>query len=198
MGWVPILALPNINVKVRVEGRYAAIVGYHDRRLSALRRERPRLRSFLNGFRDAFGRVCRPSVLMLHRDTYDTYRLSEAIAGFRDLTVASVVPYARASVIIYRRSALDPVFSNAFAFYPWMMDSQDKGMIAATPAMLARDELSRFAGRTMPEIGYYPVMEADDPLLGALIDRWETRFDGTSPSWRDRALFRSLTNKSVI
>ena len=36
MSWIPIIALPNIDVRCPVEGRYAAIMGYHDERVAAL------------------------------------------------------------------------------------------------------------------------------------------------------------------
>ena len=192
MTWMPVVTLPNIAVQCRVEGRYAAIVNYYDRRLSHLRGQHPKLKRFLNGFRDAFGRIHRPSVLMLHAEKYDTYRQSEAIAAFRDLLAISAVPYARASVLKYGKTSFEAVYANAFGFYPWMIDVHYDGLIASTPAMLASDETERFSGRVSPEIGYYPVSEVDEPLLRALIDRWEARFENTSPPWRDRALFRSL------
>lgn len=192
MSWIPVVVLPNVDIQVRAEGRYAAIVRYQDKRLGALRRQHPNLRRFLNRFRDAFGRVHRPSVLIISEEKYETYRQSEAIAAFRDLLSASVVPYARAWVLLHGRSSFDPLFSNAFAFYPWMIDNRFEGMIASTPAMMAWDESDHFSGRLSPEIGYYRVAEADEPLLKALIERWEARFDSPNPRWSERALFRSL------
>lgn len=192
VSWIPVIVLPNIEIQVPFSGRYATIVRYHDRRLGALRREFPKLRRFLNGFRDAFGRIHRPSVLMLHEDKYDTYRQSEAIAAFRDVLALSVVPYARAWRLQHRTTSFGPLYANAFSFYPWMMDRYNDGLIASTPAMLATDETTKFSGRISPEIGYYPVTEIDQPLMHTLIERWEVRFDTPNAAWRDRALFRSL------
>jgi len=193
VSWIPVVTLPNVDVKLPVQGRYAAIVSYHDKRLGTLRRQHPSFRRFLNGFRDAFGRLQRPSVLMLAEEKYDTYRQSEAIGAFRDVLALSVVPYARAWVLSHSRTSLDPLYSNAFGFYPWMIDNRYEGMIASTPAMMAWDESDRFSGRIIsPEIGYYTVTTADEPLLKALIERWQVRFGSMNPKWPDRALFRSL------
>lgn len=192
MSWFPVVTLPNVDIRVAVAGQHIAIVPYRDKRLGTLRREHPKLRRFLNGFRDAFNRIHRPSVLIVHQDKYDAYRQSEAIAAFRDLLALSVVPYSRAWVLKHRRTNQEPVYSNAFDFYPWMIDRHYDDLIASTPAMLASDETIKFSGRISPEIGYYAVMEVDDPLLQALIKRWEVRFDSPNPKWPDRALFRSL------
>lgn len=195
MGWIPVLTLPNVDVQCGAEGKYAAIVRYHDKRLATLRHQHPKFRRFLNGFRDAFGRIERPSVLILREDKYETYRNSEALCAFRDLLAISTIPYARAWVLKHgsRHSTSDPVYSNVFGFYPWMIDIHYDGMIANTPAQIASDETTKFSGRLSPEIGYYIVNQADEPLLKALIERWEKRFDSPSPTWSERALFRSLS-----
>jgi hypothetical protein len=190
--WVPIITLPNVDVKCRVEGRYATIVGYYDKRLSRLRGKHPALKRFLSRFRDSFNDIQRPSVLMLHEDKIDTYRDSEAVAAFRDLLAISCIPYARAIVLKAGRSHLDPKFSNAFAFYPWMVGRDYDGLVATTPAMGGFSDDHNFTGRTSPEIGHSTVQQLDEPLLKMLIDRWEIRFGAEDPSWPDRALFRSL------
>jgi hypothetical protein len=192
LSWVPIITLPNVDVRCRVEGRYAAIVGYRDRRLSRLRGKYPALKRFLSRFRDSFNEVQRPSVLLLHEDKIDTYRESEAVAAFRDLLATCCVPYARAEVLKAGRSFLDAKFSNAFAFYPWMVGRDFEGLVATTPAMGGYNDDRKFTGRTSPEIGHSTVMQLDEPLLKTLIDRWEIRFDAKEPEWPDRALFRSL------
>lgn len=192
LSWVPIIALPNVNVQFRVEGRYAAIVGYRDRRLARLRGKHPQLKRFLNRFRDTFNQVQRPSVLLLHEEKLDIYRESEAVAAFRDLLSICCVPYARAMVLKAGRSHLDAKFSNAFAFYPWMIGRDNESLIATTPALGGFGDTASFNGRTNPEIGYSTIQDLDEPMLKTLIERWEIRFGTKNPDWADRALFRSL------
>lgn len=192
MDWVPVIALPNVDVKCRVEGKNAAIVGYRDRRLAQLRGKHPALKRFLSRFRDSFNQVRRPSVLLLRAGTLDTYFDSEAVAAFRDLLAVCCVPYVRAMVLKAGRSHLDAKFSNAFAFYPWMVGRDNEGLVASTPALAGLSDTDRFSGRTSPEIGYSTVMDLDEPLLKTLIERWAVRFGTNNPSWEDRALFRSL------
>jgi hypothetical protein len=192
LSWVPIVVLPNVNVKARVEGKHAAIVGYYDKRLTKLRGQHPTFKGFLSRFRDAFGEIQRPSVLLLNEEGIGPFANAEAIAAFRDLAAASVVPYNRAWVLKHGRSNLDPAFSNSFAFYPWMMDKHFDGLVASTPAMLASHDTEKFRGYSSPEISYGTVSDLDDPLLQVLIERWEARFSTASPTWADRALFRSL------
>ena len=192
MSWVPIIALPNVNVKFRVEGRYAAIVGYYDKHLARLRGKHPEFKRFLSRFRDTFNQRQRPSVLLLHEDKLDIYRESEAVAAFRDLLAICCVPYARAMVLKAGRSHLDAKFSNAFAFYPWMIGRDNESLVATSPALGGFGGTASFTGRTSPEIGYSTIQDLDEPLLKTLIERWEIRFGAKEPEWPDRALFRSL------
>ena len=192
VSWVPIVVLPNVNVQARVEGRYAAIVGYHDKRLARLRGQYPAFKRFLSRFRDAFGRIQRPSVLLLKQDGLDIYAQSEAVAAFRDLLSICVVPYNRAWVLKHSQSSHDPAFANSFAFFPWMIDRHYDGLIASSPALLGTDDTEKFVGRISPEISYGTVTDLDEPLLKTLIEHWEVRFGDDTPTRSDRALFRSL------
>jgi hypothetical protein len=192
MDWVPVITLPNVDVTCRVEGKNAAIVGYRDRRLSQLRSKYPALKRFLSRFRDSFNKVRRPSVLLLRAGTLETYFDSEAVAALRDLLSVSCVPYARAMVLKAGQSHLDAKFSNAFAFYPWMIGRDNESLVANTPALAGLNDSESCSGRTNPEIGYSTVTDLDEPLLKTLIERWEVRFGTKNPAWEDRALFRSL------
>ena len=88
MNWTPIIALPNVNVQGPIEGNHAAIVGYCDKRLAKLRSQHSAFKRFLNRFRDDFGAIRRPSVLMLNDNKFEVYAQSEAISAFRDLASA--------------------------------------------------------------------------------------------------------------
>lgn len=192
MPWIPIIALPNIDIECEVTSTNAAIVSYHDERLAALCAENANLQTFLNGFKDAFGQELAPSVLLLNSDAPDSFRRAHAIAGFRDLLCASAVPYATAWILKHKRTSLEPVFANSFAFYPWTLDRMSEGMHASTPAMLAVHDVDKFAGQANPEIMYLSLKWVDEPLLKRLMERWEACFGPQEPSESDTALFRSL------
>jgi hypothetical protein len=133
LAWIPIIALPNVNVQNPIEGNHAAIVGYYDKRLARLRGEHPPFKRFLSCFRDDFGRIQRPSALLLNEDRFEVYAQSEAVSAFRDLASICVVPYNRAWALKHgMRGGQEPMFSNSFAFYPWMIDRHYKGLIAST------------------------------------------------------------------
>lgn len=192
MIWLPMAVLPNIDVTCRVEGKYAAIVGQSDPRVVELRRQHPSFGQFLDGFTDAFRRPKRPSVMLLREDAPETYRYGQAVSAFRDLFAISSIPYKRAVAMLSPRSTLEAFFSNSFDFHPWMIDKNYVRVIAHTPAMMALDEVADFAGQTNPEIPTRYVDAVDEPLLEKLIERWESRFSTTDPTWSDRALTRSL------
>lgn len=192
MPWLPIIALPNIDVRCSVESQFAAIVGQNDERVLQLCQEHPELSHFLGAFRDAFKRRHPASIVLLRDDAPETYRHGRAIAGFRDALALATIPYARSAVITVGRTMSDPLFANSFDFYPWMVDRDYRWMTAMTPALTGLDELQDFAGQTNPEISFHRLDHVDEPLLECLIERWERCFSTATPEWTDRALFRSL------
>ena len=160
--------------------RYAAIVGYYDKHLARLRGKHPEFKRFLSRFRDTFNQRQRPSVLLLHEDMFDIYRESEAVAAFRDLLAICCVPYARAMVLKVGRSHLHGLkFSNAFAFYPWMIGQDNESLVATTPVLSGFGYTASFTGRTSPEIGYSTIQDLDEPLGGPTL----LRYVSTGRAW---------------
>lgn len=191
--WVPVLALPNLDMRGTIECDHAAIVSPVDRRVEKLRQDHPNLTTFLSKFSNQFGEQVWPSLLLLHSNAPKSYYTAEAVTAFRDIISLSVVPYARASRLRFDRAS-ELAFTNTYQFYPWMLDKQYEEMILVNPANLHVHLLSEFNGQSFPEQGCASIMERDVdlPLAKELLNRWVVRFSDNSIEWKDKALFRSL------
>ena len=191
--WTAIAVLPNITAHEPVEGGIAALAGADDPRVRALCAAAPRLADFLGRFTDAFGEEVAPALLLRRADAPASFGTVEALASFRDALALSVIGQNRAYEIVRPRGHRI-CYSNAFAFYPWMLDRHGEDLVGFTPAMSALHEVSAFHGQAAAEL---PVMtlsaiDIDAPLLDALLARWRQRYRTSRPAWQDRALFRSL------
>jgi hypothetical protein len=188
--WTPVLALPNLDIRRKIETQYAAIVPPDDARIERLRGKHPRLTEFMSKFKGQFGKQIWPSFLILRTDAPKTY---EAVNGLRDILSMSVVTYARAQRLYYDRPN-GLVYSTAFQFYPWMLDKNYDGMIMVNPAELGVHLLEEFSAQAFPEQRQQTVMERhiDLVLAKAMLERWVHRFADGGGEWRDKALFRSL------
>jgi hypothetical protein len=191
--WTPILALPNLDMRCAIECEFAAIVSPVDSRVEQLRKDHPTLTEFLGKFSSQFRQQCWPALLILRSDAPDTCRTAEAVTAFRDLVSLSAIPLARARSL-HSDSGEPLVYSTAFQFYPWMLDSGYQNLIMTNSASLSVHLLSEFEGQSFPEQSQTSLMERDIdiPLAKALLERWVTRFPRASTAWGDRALFRSL------
>ena len=189
--WVPILVLPNADMRFAFDCPHAAIVPPQEDRVLKLRNDHPKLTSFLSRFRDQFGDQVWPALLLVRADAPKSYYTAEAITAFRDILSLSVVLYTRAT----RFSAASGLaYTNTFQFYPWMLDNRFEDMLLQNPAMVHAHLLSLFGGQSFPEQGCASIMDVDvdRPLALALLDRWVVRFSGGAVEWRDKVLFRSL------
>lgn len=191
--WRAMAVLPNIELGTPVESGLAALVGHDDPRLKAIRRAHSNFDRFLGRFTDAFGVKLRPAVLIHTSDAPDWTRNVDAISSFRDAVAISTVPYNRALEINHGRGHRI-AFANAFWLYPWMLDRENRRLIANTPGMLALHQIEAFKGQSSPEMPLMTLTERDLdlPLLEALLARWRQRYERRRPDWADRALFRSL------
>ena len=191
--WVPVLALPNLDMKGVIECAHAAIVSPTDNRVEKLRKEHPNLTTFLSKFSGQFGQKIWPALLLLCKAAPKSYYTAEAVTAFRDILALSVVPYARASRARSNR-ANEFTFTNAFQFYPWMIDKNFEEMLLTNPAQLHVHLLREFNGQSFPEQSCVSIMESgiDLPLATELQNRWLVRFSDATVGWKDRALFRSL------
>lgn len=191
--WIPIVALPNLDMRGKVECEYAAIVRPDDPRVEKLRADHPRLTDFLTRFRSQFGAEIFPSLILLSANAPGSCRTAEAVTGLRDMLSMSVVPRARAR----RLHANQPnglVYSTAFQFYPWMLDNKYEEMLLHNSAEIHLHLLSEFRGQPFPEQGQLAVWDinVDMPLAQELLRRWVSRFTSAQVFWADKALFRSL------
>ena len=192
-GWTAAIVLPNIALQERIEGNLAALAPHDDARVQALCRARPNLRRFLGKFTDAFGKRLQPAVLLVRSDAPRSIFNVEVLASFRDAIALSVVPRSRAFQITHGINHRTN-FSNAFWFYPWMLDRHNEDLIANTPGLLGVHEVAAFKGQSAPEIPARVLSptDIDQPLLAALLARRCPRYTSRQPEWSDRALFRSL------
>lgn len=185
--------MPNINVLAKVEGEHAAIVGPAEPRSKELQSKHLTLKRFLAKFGDEFKNKHVPSMVLLKEGSPETYRQGRAVASFRDLLAMSVIPYKRAQLLSSSmRGSTGPFFSDSFDFHPWMPGRDFKKLVLSSPALRAINGLTRFAGQSSPGIPWTQLTWLDEPLLQALIARWERRYSTSTPCWSDTALFRSL------
>lgn len=191
MPWQPIVVMPNVDVRVPVTSQFGTIASCDHEWVRELRRQHGGLNRFLGLFRDQTGNRYKPSVLLINSD-HPQYATRPAVAGLRDLFSMVVIPYARSWVLRHDVVGFDVLYANSFEFYPWMIDRFDEGVVINTPAILTTATLDEFRGQTTAHLFYKEVTQIDDPLLPALLSRWEARFATAQPTPADRKLFRSL------
>ena len=192
--WTAVSVLPNIELNEPIDGELAALVPRDDARVRALSGAHPNLRMFLGRFKDAFGARLRPAVLLARANAPSTVFTVDAIASFRDAISIAVVTRARAWELAKPRGHR-VTYSNAFSFYPWMLDKNHEDLIGNTPAFLGIHDVKAFHGQSSPEISRHTLSayDIDRPLIDALIARWHVRYGGGKPArWPEIALFRSL------
>ena len=194
--WIPMFAMPNIKIQEPVEVEGIGIVSVFDERIKALAERYPKFKTFLSQFRTEFGQQVNPSFIMVRDDAPITYRRVDALASFRDALAISVISYTYAKVFQFGRGGeFGPQYSNAFSFYPWMLDKTYDAVTTQSMALLGyENEVAKMQPQSTPAISitWLVPQQIDRALLSALLKRWQRRYSGRSPSWKDRALFRSL------
>jgi hypothetical protein len=191
--WVPLILLPNVALIAPVETGIMALVPSNDARVRRLIRDHPRLKTFVGRFTDPFGQQVSPSIMVVRRDAPEYVRHVEAVASFRDLIALSVVPLSRARELAHPRGHRI-AYSDAFSFYPWMIDRNYEHLVGSTPAFMGLHDIDRFKGQSSAEIlpATLDPYDIDEPLLSELVRRWKRRYTQARVTWTDRALFRSL------
>jgi hypothetical protein len=191
--WWPMFALPNVHTTFPIEVDGFAMVAPDDFRIKAIAKKQPRFGSFLKKFKTEFGVPVKPSTIIWRKDKPDTYRSISAISGFRDLVSMSVIPLSWAKSHRFGHSQ-GPMYSDAFAVYPWMVDNRGEGLITRTQIMIGYHEVKRLHGQSMPALSPHTLdkREADLLLMNELLKRWERCFATDTPSVDDERLFRSL------
>ena len=191
--WRPVFVLPNLALTDAIEAGQATIAPSGDSRVQAIINAHPLFASFMNRFTDAFGEKVSPAVMLLAPDAPDGYRTTEAVAGFRDAFAISVTALSWASQLA-APWPFRTFYSDAFGFYPWMLDRDFEHLMAQTPAMMGVHITEEFHGQPTPAVPQAPIgaFEIDEHLLSALLSVWRRRYVTRRPKWRDVALFRSL------
>lgn len=194
--WIPIFALPNVKVQNPIEVDGIALVGAFDPRIKELQKKYKNYGLYLRRFKTEFGRKVSPSTLMVRDDTPPIYRQVDALSSFRDIVSISTISPAWARIFEFGRGAqAGPQYSDTFKFYPWMLDKNYQHVGTRSMALLGfEDDVKEMRAQSSPAtpITWLIASMVDEPLLSALLKRWQVRYSGRSPSWKDRALFRSL------
>jgi hypothetical protein len=194
--WIPMFAMPNVKVQDPIEVDGIAIASPFDKRIVELTEKHARFGVFIKRFKTEFSRELNPSFIMVRDDAPMLYRRVDALSSFRDALAISVTTRTWSKVFEFGRGGnYGPQYSDAFRFYPWMLDKDYHGITTRSMAMLSyEDEVNKLNGQSfvgVPVIWLISEM-VDQTLLDALLKRWQRRYSGRSPSWKDRALFRSL------
>lgn len=191
--WKPIFVLPNIPLLAPIGCDITVLAPAHDPRVTTLKRAHPTFRRFLGRFSDNFGAKFEPTLLLVRADAPAAFLEVTTLASFRDLIAISAVAYNRALELRHPRGHR-VMFGEAFAIYPWMLDKHFEDVIGSTPAILGTHEVAMFKGQSSPTL-FRTGLDAgdlDQPLLAALLRRWQQRYQAPEPDWTDIALFRSL------
>jgi hypothetical protein len=78
--WAPMFSLPNVHVKFPIDVDGFALVAPDDFRIKAIKKQQPRLGSFLKRFKTEFGDPVQPSTIIWRKDKPDTYRVRRRAA----------------------------------------------------------------------------------------------------------------------
>lgn len=191
--WKPAIIFPNVAIGEPIEEGPALFAPVGDVRVEGLSRAHPKFRQFLSRFTDAFGRKVSTSLLLIRSDAAETFLSSAAISSFRDALALSVIPYSRA-IWIKHDTGRGAYWSNTFATYPLMIDKDYKWIIGRTPAIVSIDDVNKFRGQSSAELPHLGLQlsDFDRPMLRELLNRWNSRFSATNPTWMERAIIRSL------
>jgi hypothetical protein len=191
--WVPMFALPNVDVDEPIEADGIALVSLRDDRIHALAEKHKNFAEYISRFESEFGSRVLPSIVIWRDDSSQLYRSVDAIGGFRDAICLSVVPYGWAQTLRFDRPS-EILYGSWFSVYPWMTDKNYEYVVMQSMAQLALHLVEEIKPQSTPGITpqvLKPNM-IDRTLLDALLKRWPSRYQTEQPSWEDTALFRSL------
>jgi hypothetical protein len=193
-GWVPVWAMPNVTLDAPIEASHVALVPSNDERLLAIARRKPALATFLGAFRNEFERWVSPTIGLVREDAHEGVFTVAAFGGFRDAVCVSAIVAGQAQTM-ERDSLRGILHSDAFDVYPWFLTRQMDGRISTrTPALSGLHTVDDIRPQSAPALGNRDLsrLHLDEPLLGALVVRWERCFASGDESVEDRRLFRAL------
>lgn len=191
--WIPLLALPNIEIRNAIGVEKFALASEHDERITKIASTHKNFERFLRSFSDEFGARLVPSILIYRADAPHSYRTVEAITGFRDAIAMSIIPRTWARRMVHGHSS-GVQYSDYFISYPWMVDKDYDHLVTNSLNMAGLHDVQLLRAQGSPALPRHVVDQGpiDEPLLSALLARWEGCFSGQPASHDDVRLFRSL------
>jgi hypothetical protein len=192
--WLPVWAMPNLNIDLPIEASHAALVPCNDERLRSSARSKPALAAFLNAFRNEFGNQILPTIGMVREDAHKGVMTVTACGGFRDAVCVSAVVKGHALTMTSKRPR-GFLYSEVFDVYPWFLTPDMNGrIVASTPGLTGLHHVEEFRPQAAPAIPnrFLNSGHLDRPLLDALSARWERCFANGEERVEDRRLFRAL------
>ncbi|MDE0157598.1 MAG: hypothetical protein OXS28_18600 [Gammaproteobacteria bacterium] len=197
MNWTPICLLPNIDLDEPVESDFLALVPSSDSRVQEITKEEDKFHKFLECFTDPSGKIIHPALILQNKDFEGCKISSEFIAYFRDIIVASTVPYSISRIINGKNGKTygQIACSNYFSIYSGMISNDYEWIIVSTPAFTGLHNVDEFKGQSSPESKPVKLLDSnfDQPLLHELLCLWIDLYKNKKkPEWKSLALFRSL------
>jgi len=193
-GWSPVWAMPNVTLDEAINASHVALAPSHDQRVLEFAKREPVFGVYLKAFRNEFGAQFQPTIGLAHEDARKSVFTVTAFGGFRDAVCMSAV-IAGQTRTLQRGHPQGVLFSDAFDVYPWFPSSQWNGHLTAfTPALKALHSVNDLRPQSAPALGKRSLSphHLDEPLLKAIVDRWERCFAAGNESVEDRRLFRAL------
>ncbi len=92
------------------------------------------------------------------------------------------IPYARSLGSVYG-TGNRIMYSNSFWLYPWMLGTDNERFIANTPAITTFHMVEEFHGQSSPELAVMELSNIDEPLMRALVLRWNRHYLGRRQRW---------------
>jgi hypothetical protein len=192
--WTPVWAMPNVTLDEPIEASHAALVPSHDHRVLEFAKQEPVFAVYLKAFRNEFGTQFQPTIGLAHEDARKSVFTVTAFGGFRDAVCMSAVITGQTRTLQWGHPQ-GVLFSDAFDVYPWFPSTQWNGHVMAfTPALKALHSVNELRPQSAPALGKRSLSphHLDEPLLTAIVDRWERCFAAGNESVEDRRLFRAL------
>ena len=137
--WIPMFALPNIEVEEPIELDGMALATIADQRIQDLAAQHQSFANYLASFRSEFNNRINPSIIICRDDTPAPYRSVDALAGVRDAISMSVLPYAWAEFFRFGHPP-EIGYSDSFTIYPWMLDKNYQYVVMRSMAQWGLDE----------------------------------------------------------
>ena len=193
MPWSPLAVLPNVRLADSIEASPLALVPPEDARVTDLREQHVRFGEFVSRFTTEHGADVEPAILLKAFKGENKQYSTEAMVAFRNSIAIATTLRSHAVRLAYGTQHRI-IYSDAFEFYPWMLDRNHERLISLTPAQMAWHTVDEFHGQSTAGVPLQNLAmhELDRPLLEALLEAWKLAYGRSRQTAKERALFRSL------